>query len=103
MATALHVPRQMPNRANQTRGKQHGQENLEEVEEDRSNEAVDDDQVRRTVGPFFIVRSAPKGTTRPETSISNGKRAAADLATALFETWQVLREWSIHRGRFGYG
>jgi hypothetical protein len=31
----------MPNRANQARGKQNGQENLEEVEEDRSNEAAD--------------------------------------------------------------
>jgi hypothetical protein len=30
----------MPNRANQPRGKQNGQENLEEVEEDRSNEAA---------------------------------------------------------------
>jgi hypothetical protein len=30
----------MPNRANQSRGKQNGQENLEEVEEDRSNEAA---------------------------------------------------------------
>ena len=34
--------RQMPNRANQTRGKQNGQENLEEGKEDRSDEAVDD-------------------------------------------------------------
>jgi hypothetical protein len=74
------------------RGKQHGQENLEEVEEDRSNEALDGDQVRQVVGPFLIVRGAPKRTTRPERSISNGKRAAAAVATALFETWQVLWE-----------
>ena len=82
----------MPHRANQTRGNQNGQENLEEVEEDRSNEAVDGDSVRQAVGPFFIVRSAPKGTTWPEGSISNGKRAAAAVATALFETREVLRE-----------
>jgi hypothetical protein len=41
LATALHIGTAMPNRANQTRGKQNGQENLEEVEEDRSNEAAD--------------------------------------------------------------
>ena len=35
---------------------------------------------------FIMVRSAPKGTTRPEKRISNSKRAAADEATALFET-----------------
>jgi hypothetical protein len=80
----------MPNRANQTRGKQNGQENLEEVKEDRSDEAVDDDQVRRSVGPFFVVRSALKHATRPEGSISNGKRAAAEVATALFETCKIF-------------
>jgi hypothetical protein len=42
----------MPNRANQTRGKQNGQENLEEVEEDRSNEAVDAFN-RKALRPVF--------------------------------------------------
>jgi hypothetical protein len=41
----------MPNRANQARGKQNGQENLEEVEEDRSDEAVDGQ--RKTLRPVF--------------------------------------------------
>lgn len=86
MAIALHTGRAMPNRANQTRGKQNGQENLEEVEEDRSDKAVDDDQVRRSLGPFLIVRSALQHATRPERRISNGRRAAAAVATALFET-----------------
>jgi hypothetical protein len=84
LAIALHIRIAMPNGANQARGKQNGQENLEEVEEDRSDEAVAGDQV--PVGLFFIVRSAPKGTTRPERSISNGKRAVAAVAAALFET-----------------
>jgi hypothetical protein len=80
----------MPNRANQPRGKQNGQENLEEVEEAGSDEAAD--RVRKTAAQLrcgFIVRSAPNGTTRPEKRVSNGKRAAAAMATALFETWLV--------------
>lgn len=52
MATVLHIRRQMPNRANQTRGKQNGQENLEEVEEDRSNEAADEHR-KSEVSPEF--------------------------------------------------
>ena len=52
MAIALHIPGQMPNRANQTRGKQHGQENLEEVEEDRSDKAVDEHR-KSEVSPEF--------------------------------------------------
>jgi hypothetical protein len=73
----------MPNRANQTRGKQNGQENLEEVEEAGSNEAVGR---RLPTSQASVVRSAPKDTTRLESNISNGKRAAAAEATALFET-----------------
>jgi len=73
----------MPNRANQARGKQNGQENLEEVEEAGSNEAVGR---RLPTNQDSVVRSAPKDTTRLERSISNGKRAAAAEATALFET-----------------
>jgi hypothetical protein len=68
-------------------GEQNGQENLEEVEEDRSDEASDPD--RRTegsLGPFCIIRSALEDATRPERRISNGRRAAASMATALFET-----------------
>jgi hypothetical protein len=42
----------MPIRANQTRGKQNGQENLEEVEEARSNEAADSSQLQE-VRPDF--------------------------------------------------
>jgi hypothetical protein len=86
----------MPNRANQPRGKQHGQENLEEVEEAGSNQAVDHSQgtcdtSSLGVSSSFIAGSAPKGTTRPEKRISNMNRAAADEATAHFETQLVER------------
>jgi hypothetical protein len=43
----------MPNRANQTRGKQNGQENLEEVEEDRSDKAFAAPRSRQEVRPVF--------------------------------------------------
>lgn len=46
---ALHIQGSMPIRANNARGKQNGQENLEEGKEDRSDEAVDD----RALRPVF--------------------------------------------------
>jgi hypothetical protein len=48
----------MPIRANQARGKQNGQENLEESKEDRSDEAVDD---RKALRPVFHCQERAKG------------------------------------------
>jgi hypothetical protein len=51
----------MPNRANQARGKQNGQENLEEVEEDRSNEAADSPLPRQEVRTDFHCQERADG------------------------------------------
>ena len=50
----------MPIRANQARGKQNGQENLEESKEDRSDEAVDD-RKRKTLRPVFHCQERAEG------------------------------------------
>jgi hypothetical protein len=72
-------------------GEQNGQENLEEVEEDPSDEAVaGTGSQTHSVGLFLIGRSALKDTTRPETRIPNGKWAAASMATALFLRARLL-------------
>ena len=59
-------------------GEQNGQENLEEVEEAGSNQAVDQScrKGRTSLGirPSLTVRSAPMDSTRPEKSTENDKQ-----------------------------
>lgn len=84
----------MPSRANQVKENKDDQEEqkaLEEGEEAGSNKAaaasgIRTDNPQQTVRIVCHEMSAPKGTTRPEERISNSRRAAADQATALFET-----------------
>jgi len=59
LAIALHVQRTMSNRANQARGKQNGQEDLEEGKKDRSDEAVAGP--RRVVRPVFHCQERAEG------------------------------------------
>jgi hypothetical protein len=82
----VHIQGQMPARANQARENKNGQENLEEVEEDRSDQAVDGDEVERTqgVGLFLRIRSAPKCAARPGKKFRIPQRAAARTVASLF-------------------